>query len=47
MGLAVMVGLLIREKALFTADLAQIPSLPEVMPLLKVTLHCARVVQEL
>ncbi len=35
-GLAVMVGLLIREKALFAKDLASIPTLAECTPLLQV-----------
>ncbi len=39
-GLAVMVGLLIREKALFAADLRHIPTLAEVAPLLKVRAQC-------
>jgi len=37
-GLAVMVALLIREKALFAADLGHVPTMTEVMPLLKVSL---------
>lgn len=36
MGLAVMVGLLVREKALFAADLRHVPTLEEVKPLLQV-----------
>jgi Na+-driven multidrug efflux pump len=37
-GLAVMVGLLVREKALFAGDLGHVPTLQEVTPLLKVRL---------
>lgn len=36
-GLAVMVGLLIREKALYAADLRHVPTMTEVMPLLQVS----------
>ena len=39
-GLAVMVGLLIREKALFAKDLASIPTLAECTPLLQVSTRC-------
>jgi Na+-driven multidrug efflux pump len=35
-GLAVMVGLLVREKALFAGDLRHVPTLQEVTPLLQV-----------
>lgn len=42
-GLAVMVGLLIKEKALFAEDLSSIPTLKEVTPLLQVSSHCCRV----
>ena len=42
-GLAVMVGLLIKEKALFAEDLSSIPTLKEVTPLLQVSNHSCSV----